>query len=206
MLTRFKEKIQSMLRVEAEIAHKIGLTPSHLSVAGATLGISSGIFYWLTGFSASDPLRSRVCLFLAVLFLLSSGFLDALDGVLARIHKKASARGAFLDSLLDRYVDSAVYIGIIMGGLCDLLWGVLALIGSLLTSYTRARSEALKIPMESVGFFERAERIILIVVSSIIGLFWLEALRWGILILAVATNLTVLQRVIFFFKSYGKHK
>ena len=201
MLTRFKEKIQSLLRDEAEIAYKIGLTPSHLSAAGAVLGVSSGIFYWMTGLSASDPLRSRVYLFLAVLFLLASGFLDALDGVLARIYKEASARGAFLDSLLDRYVDSAVYLGIIIGGLCDLLWGILALIGSLLTSYVRARSEALKISMESVGVFERAERIILIVASSIIGLFWLEALHWGILILAVATNLTVLQRVIFFFKS-----
>ena len=201
MLTRFKEKIQSLLRDEAEIAYKIGLKPSHLSAAGAVLGASSGIFYWMTGLSASDPLRSRVYLFLAVLFLLASGFLDALDGVLARIYKEASARGAFLDSLLDRYVDSAVYLGIIIGGLCDLLWGILALIGSLLTSYVRARSEALKISMESVGVFERAERIILIVASSIIGLFWLEALRWGILILAVATNLTVLQRVIFFFKS-----
>ncbi|MCD6592682.1 CDP-alcohol phosphatidyltransferase family protein [Candidatus Bathyarchaeota archaeon] len=201
MLTRFKEKIQSLLRDEAEIAYKIGLTPSHLSAAGAVLGASSGIFYWMTGLSASDPLRSRVYLFLAVLFLLASGFLDALDGVLARIYKEASARGAFLDSLLDRYVDSAVYLGIIIGGLCDLLWGILALIGSLLTSYVRARSEALKISMESVGVFERAERIILIVASSIIGLFWLEALHWGILILAIATNLTVLQRVIFFFKS-----
>jgi len=206
LLTKFKKKVQSLLRTEAEIAYNVGLTPNHLTMAGAFLGVSSGMLYWMAGVSAPDPLRSKTCMFLALIFLLASGFLDALDGALARIYKKTSAAGAFLDSLLDRYVDSAVYFGIIMGELCDLLWGILALIGSLLTSYVRAKSESLKIPMESVGFFERAERIILIVASSIISLFWLEALNWGILILAIVTNLTILQRIIFFFKSCNRCK
>lgn len=206
MLTKIKKRIQSALSTEARIAHKIGLTPNHLSIAGVTLGLISGVTYWLAGTSinAPDPLRGREYLLIAVLLLIASGFFDALDGALARLYKKTTARGGFLDSLLDRYVDAAVCSGIMLGGLCDLAWGLLALIGSLLTSYVRARSEAEDIPMESVGIFERAERILMISAFSLLNMVWADALRWGIVILALATNLTVLQRVAFFFKKTSR--
>jgi len=200
LLTKIKKKIQSLLKAEAAIANRIGLTPNHLSFAGVLLGVLSGIFYWLAGINRLDPVKGQSYLFGAVVFLLSSGFFDALDGVLARLYKKTSIRGGFLDSLLDRYVDAAVYSGIMLGGLCDLPWGLLALIGSLLTSYARARSEAENVPMETVGIFERAERIITIAAASLLNLFGIDALRWGILFLALVTNFTVLQRAAFFFK------
>ena len=200
MLTKIKKKIQSLLKAEAAIANRIGLTPNHLSFAGVLLGVLSGIFYWLAGINRLDPVKGQSYLFGAFVFLLSSGFFDALDGVLARLYKKTSIRGGFLDSLLDRYVDAAVYSGIMLGGLCDLPWGLLALIGSLLTSYARARSEAENVPMETVGIFERAERIITIAAASLLNLFGIDALRWGILFLALVTNFTVLQRAAFFFK------
>ena len=200
MLTKIKRKIQSLLKTEAAIANRIGLTPNHLSIAGVILGILSAIFYWLAGINRLDPMKGQSYLFMAVIFLLGSGFFDALDGVLARLYGKTSIRGGFLDSLLDRYVDAAVYSGIMLGGLCDLLWGLLALIGSLLTSYTRARSEAEDVPMETVGIFERAERIITIAAASLLNLLGIDALRWGILLLALVTNFTVLQRVAFFFR------
>ena len=200
MLTKIKKKIQSLLKAEAAIANRIGLTPNHLSIAGVLLGVLSGIFYWLAGINRLDPVKGQSYLFGAVVFLLSSGFFDALDGVLARLYKKTSIRGGFLASLLDRYVDAAVYSGIMLGGLCDLPWGLLALIGSLLTSYARARSEVENVPMETVGIFERAERIITIAAASLLNLFGIDALRWGILFLALVTNFTVLQRAAFFFK------
>jgi len=200
LLTKIKRKIQSLLKTEAAIANRIGLTPNHLSIAGVILGILSAIFYWLAGINRLDPMKGQAYLFMAVIFLLGSGFFDALDGVLARLYGKTSIQGGFLDSLLDRYVDAAVYSGIMLGGLCDLLWGLLALIGSLLTSYTRARSEAEDVPMETVGIFERAERIITIAAASLLNLLGIDALRWGILLLALVTNFTVLQRVAFFFR------
>ncbi|KYH41351.1 MAG: hypothetical protein AYL33_004490 [Candidatus Bathyarchaeota archaeon B63] len=180
----------------------MGLTPNHLSIAGVALGLLSGVTYWLAGMSiaASDPIMGKGYLIAAVLLLIASGFLDALDGALARLYGETTSRGGFLDSLLDRYVDSAVYSGIMLGGLCDLPWGLLALIGSLLTSYARARSEAEDIRMESVGLFERAERILLISAFSLLNIIWANALRWGVIILAFATNFTVLQRAAFFFK------
>jgi len=189
-----------MLKTEAAIANRIGLTPNHLSIIGVILGVISGISYWLAGINMPDPDKGRAYLFMAVIFLLASGFFDALDGALARLYGETSRKGGFLDSLLDRYVDAAVYSGIMLGGLCDPLWGLLALIGSLLTSYVRARSEAENIPMESVGIFERAERIIMIAAASLLSLVWMDALRWSILLLALVTNFTVIQRVAYFLR------
>jgi len=133
--------------------------------------------------------------------LLISGLFDALDGVIARIYGEATKFGGFFDSLLDRYADAIVLCGIILGGLTNLTWGLAALMGSLLVSYARARAEAAGVKMESVGIAERAERIVLVVFASFLSYFWIDALNWSILFLAIITNLTVVQRVIYFQKA-----
>ena len=190
-MTKLKRRVQSWMAAEAGAAHKLGLTPNHVSAVGIMLAMASGFAYWLSG-------GDRVLLTVAPLLLLASGFCDALDGVLARLYGEATTFGGFLDSLLDRYADAAIYCGLILGGLCDLTWGLIALVGSILVSYTRARAEAAGVPMETVGLVERAERLLIIVCASFINLFWPEALRWSIIILAVLTHITVLQRVIHF--------
>jgi archaetidylinositol phosphate synthase len=141
---------------------------------------------------------------LAVFLLLLSGFCDALDGVLARIYSKTTVFGGFLDSLLDRYADAAVLCGIILGGFSDFFWGLAAIIGALLVSYARARAEAAGVKMESVGIAERAERIIILVVASLIALVWLDALGWSVILLAFLTNLTVIQRAVYFYRASKK--
>lgn len=176
-----------MLTSEAKIAHRLGLTPNSVSLIGLMLAFSSAVAYAF----ASDQ---RIWLLLAMILLLASGFCDALDGVIARIYQQQSVFGGFLDSLLDRYADAAVYAGVIISGLCEPLWGLTALAGSLLVSYSRARAEAAGLKLESVGFAERAERMIILAISSVTAFFWLPALNIGIIVLAVLTNLTVLQR------------
>ncbi len=187
MLTKLKKKVQQMLTSEAKAAHAVGLTPNIVTLIGVVLSFSSATAYAI---AKDQPLW----LLSAIILLLASGFCDALDGVLARTFQQATVFGGFLDSLLDRYADVAVYAGIIIGGLCIPLWGLAALAGSLLVSYTRARAEAAGIKMESVGLAERAERIIILLVASIAAIFWLPALNAGIILLAVLSNLTVLQR------------
>jgi len=200
LLTKLKKTVESLLKAEAIAAHKAGLTPNMISGVGVILGLASGIIYWQAGQSITDQEKYLYCIILAVVFLLASGYCDALDGALARLHGETTVVGGFIDSLLDRYVDAAVYCGLIVGGLCNVFWGVLALIGSLLTSYARARSEVAEIPMETVGIVERAERLIIITLASILSTVWLETLQWAIIFLAIATNLTVAQRVNYFFK------
>jgi len=73
--------------------------------------------------------------------------------------------------------------------------------GSLLVSYARARSEAAGVKMETVGIAERAERLVILAIASFLSIAWLDALSWGVSILAILTNLTVLQRVIYFRKA-----
>jgi archaetidylinositol phosphate synthase len=187
MLTKLKKRVQQMLAAEAQAAHKMGLTPNMLSTLGLALSLLSAAAYAMTQ-------NRHLLLLLAIILLLASGFCDTLDGVLARTYQQESAFGGFLDSLLDRYADSAVYIGVIIGGLSDPIWGLAALAGSLLVSYSRARAEAVGIKMESVGLAERAERMIILAAASIFAIFWLPALNFGMILLAVLSNLTVLQR------------
>ncbi len=179
------------MTTEAKLAHGIGLTPNQVSAIGIAFAILSALAYWKWRFHP-------FLLIAAPLLLLVSGFCDALDGALARLYGQTTAFGVFLDSLLDRYADAIVFCGIILGGLCDPFWGLVALIGSLLVSYARARAEAEGVRMEAVGVAERAERLIILAIASFLSIAWLEALSWGVIILAVITNLTVLQRVIYF--------
>lgn len=202
MLTKLKPEFQKLIAYLAQAFHKIGVKPNTISFLGFISGVFSGIFYWVAGTLYVDLSAYRVYMSLALLLLMFSGFCDALDGALARIHGEATAFGGFLDSMIDRYVDSIVLLGLILGGLCDLIWGILALIGSLLTSYARARAESAGITMESVGLVERAERIIVISISSLVEIAFtpLYALRVGIIVLAIASNLTVVQRILYFYR------
>ena len=200
MLTKLKKKVQQLLSTEAKIAHGLGLTPNMISVVGITLSFLAAFAYAMARdqslvvlFGVGYPLQSLLLL-LAVILLLASGFCDTLDGVLARNYQQATAFGGFLDSVLDRYADSIVYSGIIISGLCDATWGLAALAGSMLVSYSRARAEAAGIKMESVGLAERAERMLILAVATVAAFFWLPSLRWGIILLAVLSNFTVLQR------------
>jgi len=194
------------MKTQAMAAHKIGLTPNVISGLGVVLGVASGLVYWQAGLTVDSPSIYPSYLVTAIVLLLASGYCDALDGALARLHDETSVTGGFLDSLLDRYVDASVYCGLIVGGLCDAFWGLLALIGSLLTSYARARSEAANVPMETIGVVERAERLIIIALASLMSIVWLDAIRWSIILLAVATNITVLQRVLYFLRKAGSQK
>lgn len=202
MLTKLKERVQKLMIAEARAIHAVGLTPNQVSFLGILATLVSAYCYWNS--QSSDSL-----LIVATLLLLISGFFDALDGVLARTYGETTLFGGFLDSLLDRYSDAIILVSIILGWLLvdSQLWsliGFAAVIGSLLVSYTRARSEAAGVKMETVGLAERAERIIIIVIASFLNLLWTDALRWSVLLLAVLTNLTVMQRAFYFWKASRK--
>jgi archaetidylinositol phosphate synthase len=204
MLTRLKQQVQQMLAAEARAAHRIGLTPNMITEIGILLAFLSAFAYAEWGQNPQWQSRAFF-LVLAFVLLLLSGFCDALDGIVARLYGQATVFGGFLDSVLDRYADAAVYVGIIAGGLCNILWGLIAVVGSLLVSYSRARAEAAGIKMESVGLAERAERMIVLLVATLIAVFWQPAtvMNVGVILLAILSNLTVLQRGLYV---YGKSK
>jgi archaetidylinositol phosphate synthase len=195
MLTKLKQKVQQMLSTEAKAARRIGLTPNRVSVIGFVLAFLAGVAYALT-----TPAQSLVLL-VGVVLLMASGFCDTLDGILARTYQQATPFGGFFDSLLDRYADAFIYIGIVFSGASiifnpeiTLIITLTALASSFMVSYSRARAEAIGIKMESIGLAERPERILILAASSIVAIFWLPALATGILIIAVLATFTVLQR------------
>jgi len=194
LLTKLKQRAQLWFASEAKMLHKLGLSPNQVSILGIAFAALSAITYWQWE-------RHPLLLILAPLLMLASGLLDALDGALARLYGEATTFGGFFDSLLDRYADAIILCGIILGGLTEVSWGLAALVGSMLVSYARARAEAAGVKMESVGLAERAERMVLLALASFLSFFWLDALCWGVLVLAVLTNLTVIQRAIYFRKA-----
>ncbi len=209
MLTKLKQQVQQMLSIEARAAHTLGLTPNAVTIIGFALSVSTALAYALT--SVQQPLW----LLVAVVLLMASGFCDTLDGILARTYGQATRFGGFLDSLLDRYADVLVFAGIVFSIVVNKidvvvnqafsLAAVLAAIaGSFMVSYTRARAEAADVKMESVGIAERAERIIILFVASLVAIFWLPALSIGILVIAVLATVTVGQRVVHAYREMQK--
>ena len=142
--------------------------------------------------------------------ILLGGFFDILDGRVARLTGLGSKFGAFYDSTLDRISEIAVFIGLLsmyldyrleLGDVGMIYLIMLAMAGSLMISYTRARAEAMGLDCR-VGLMPRAERVVLLGGAS---LFFGEAwdglvLKGVILVLAVLTNLTAFQRIIWVYQ------
>ena len=135
-------------------------------------------------------------LILGTLAILASGFLDVVDGAVARYHNRTSKFGAFLDSTMDRFADAIIYIGIIFGGYCDWFVGILAIHSAICVSYVRARAESQGVDC-SVGIAERAVRMIILMIGAIVGYFAGDIyFTYIIYILVILSYFTVAQRVI----------
>jgi archaetidylinositol phosphate synthase len=129
---------------------------------------------------------------------LVSGFFDIVDGQVARISKKTSKKGGFLDSVFDKIAEVAIFLGILIGGYAQPHWILVAITLSLLVSYTRARAESLGIKLQGVGIGERAERLLVIAIIGIIGgIFQMtEFMEYAIYIVIVISGITLIQRII----------
>ena len=156
--------------------------PNILTLTGLAINIfamvlfAKGIFAW------------------AGLVVIFAGIFDMVDGEVARRTKRVTKFGAFFDSVIDRYSDMVLLLGLIIWyAKIDRIFYVgltgFALLGSVLTSYTRARAESL-IPACKVGFLERPERIVLLIIGSL----WdrMAAVLW---VMAILSNWTVSQRI-----------
>ena len=177
--------------------------PNVLSSIGFLVTCSSGYFFH------QHHVRT------AGLLILLGGLFDLFDGTVARRTGLASAFGAFYDSTLDRLSEIVVYLGLLslyndyrleLGDVAMIYWIVLAMGGSLMISYTRARAEGLNVECH-VGLMQRAERVILIGLAALLfGESTLAGqqglvLKVVIVALAVLTNLTAVQRIWWVYRS-----
>ena len=177
--TAFRQLLYPLVRLLSSLK----VRPDTLTVLGWTLAVGSAVLFGL-GYA-------RV----AGAVMLLGGLFDALDGAVARESDRSSAFGAFLDSTLDRLSESAVFVGIVFfyaaSGLPlgALLAGV-AMTFSLLTSYARARAEGLGVECK-VGILERAGRVLLLSIFSMLGL-----LTAGLWLVAAGALVTTAQRIL----------
>lgn len=160
-----------------------GISPNGLTIIG----------FLLTSFSAL--LLAFGYLFAGGLVLIVAALFDMLDGALARATGQVTKFGAFFDSSVDRYSESVIlvaliyyYSGMSTSPLEPVLLAI-ALVGSMMVSYTRARAEALGVECK-VGILQRTERIIVLVFGLLTG--WMIPVLW---VLAIFTNVTAMQRI-----------
>jgi CDP-diacylglycerol--glycerol-3-phosphate 3-phosphatidyltransferase len=173
-------------RIAEAIAHgllRTGISPTQLTLIG--FGLNVGVAAVLA--AGLLPLGGAL--------LLIAGAFDMLDGALARVAKRATTFGAFLDSVLDRYSEVAVFLGLLYEAarrdeLAVTIAIYVAIVGSLLVSYSRARAEGLGLDCK-VGIAPRPERVIALGVGLIVGLE-LPVL----VLLAVITHATAVQRIL----------
>ena len=148
---------------------------------------------------------------LIIITLVLVEFFDQLDGVVARLQGPTKL-GSFLDSTLDRIGDYLIFFGIILGGYTEiyipiLYLGLITLAGAFLTSYTRAKIESLGIPnLYGIGLLERTDRVPIILIGSILLIWFPTAIWWTMIFLAIGTNITVIQRIVFAFKNFSVKK
>jgi CDP-diacylglycerol--glycerol-3-phosphate 3-phosphatidyltransferase len=163
------------------------VTPNQVSLAGVVLTLGTAAL-----------IVDGQLLLAGILYILAGSF-DLLDGLLARLAKLTSRFGAFLDSTADRVSEGVVFAAIAyqfasQGQSVDAALAVLALLGSVLVSYTRARAEGLGLECK-VGIMTRAERVLLIAFGLMLGL-----LPEAVYLLVALTAFSAMQRIVHAFR------
>src|SRR4029078_3622685 len=170
------------------------INPNALTFIGLLMNIGCGVLYGYGMF------------FKAGLLMILANIFDMFDGQVARLRGRVTRFGAFFDSVIDRYSDIIVYVGIMVfyardtekhSTLLVALTG-LALVGSVMVSYSRARAESLDIACK-VGFLERPERVVLLIIGSLTEVgaanMFLRKMPQVLWVLAILSHWTVVHRI-----------
>ena len=166
--------------------------PNVLTFIGLVINIWAAWLFARAG-SAADP---RVDFRWAGLVTVGAGLFDMVDGRVARATDQVTRFGGFFDSVIDRYSDLALFMGLLVyyASINRFFYIVLTAIvmtGSVMVSYTRARAEN-AIPKCKVGFLERPERVVLIIIGALTDR--MAPVLW---VIAVLSNVTVAARMIY---------
>ncbi len=167
------------------------ISPNAFTYIGLVFSIGAALLF---GYAAGES-QPRLFRYAALVILLA-GFLDMLDGQVARASDRATVFGAFLDSVLDRYSDAALFFGLLVyyaraNRFFYVVLTAVVMISSVMVSYTRARAESL-IGTCKVGFMERPERLVLIIIGGMFNR--MAPVLW---VIAVLSSITVVHRILY---------
>lgn len=219
VLNRFRAIAEKLSERPVNFFAKHNVTPNRLSIIGFILTVPPAFFLW------KQWLSIPVLNWTVPVFIFIAGAFDAFDGSVARKMNLVTKYGGFLDSMLDRFSDAIMVIGLTTGGYFN--WqdpnnlpfdttigvyvGFWALVSILLISYIRSAAEKGGVNMKGVGFMERGERI-LIFFGGAIAYFWVQFgygggdvgkpaanffFFWFLIVFTVMMNFTIVERVVF---------
>ncbi len=210
-ITALRPRVIKILNPLAHACAKTGITPNQLTSLAILSGIACAVLYANRMFVAGS------------IMLLVSGILDLIDGGVARINNKSSDFGAVFDWIADKYIDTLALLGIGMSGIAiisrfisvnafpaqtlDFTIIALAIIGSFMNTfikpvvyaeigYDNREDGKIADPLEGIGFFGRPETLIILIIGGISGYIWISAI-----IVALCTNLSAIQRIIYLYRT-----
>jgi archaetidylinositol phosphate synthase len=197
LLNRFREKLVPITTLIGNNFGSLGLSPTFWSMIAFAFAILSSIFFGLSNFLSEQGIVFPSQIFASIMLLIS-GFFDIVDGSVARVSKRSTSRGTFLDSNFDKISEALIFIGIAIGGLSSPILAMIALSTSILVSYIRARAESLGIELKGVGIGERAERLLILSICGFIPIS--GSIQWGIIIIIILSSFSFIQRFWFVLK------
>lgn len=170
------------------------ISPNVLTFIGLVINIVAAVLF---GYANSGNYQ-RMFLY-AGLVIIGAGIFDMVDGRVARATNQVTTFGGFFDSVIDRYSDVALFFGLLVyyaraNRFFYLVLVAVVMVSSVMVSYTRARAESL-IGSCKVGFMERPERIVLVIIGALFS-------RWGAMapvlwVLAVLSTITIIHRIVY---------
>ena len=209
VLDRKRDTVDPLLSVVAKRFSKVN--PDMLTWLALLFAFFSGLSFY---FSSPEYELFNYYLFFAALFVFLNGLFDAIDGKVAKLTKKTSLRGDFLDHALDRYADVFMVGGLALSSWCRPSIGLLAIIGVLLTSYMGTQSQAMGHKRDYSGLLGRADRLVLLIIFPIVQHITLRyslqlpwettILEWVLIYFAVIGNITAIQRFYSTYKWFKK--
>jgi len=184
MLSHYKTPFQRLGDPVARALLRAHVRPNHLTVVGLGVSILAAL--------ALSQGRLRV----GALLLALAGLFDFFDGSLARLANSVSAFGAFLDSVVDRYSDLVVLLGVVLyyhraGDTLGVFLTMITMVGTIMISYTKARAQSIGLACE-IGLMERPERLIVLIAGATFNV-----LTPAVIALSALTNVTALQRIFY---------
>ncbi|MFH1657377.1 MAG: CDP-alcohol phosphatidyltransferase family protein [bacterium] len=190
MLDSQRHLFKGLEKFIGKIFSALPLMPNHYTLASVLFAF--GILYFLI----------KQSILLAIFFLVIAGFLDLVDGAVARYKNVATKRGAYLDTIVDRYVEGILLLGMLFLPLPEIflpayVWIFLIIFGSVMTTYAKAAAKEKNLTDQEMkgGLLSRGERIILLTTALILGLFSFVWMAYLLIAVALLSNLTALQRI-----------
>jgi CDP-diacylglycerol---glycerol-3-phosphate 3-phosphatidyltransferase len=167
------------------------INPNALTVMGLVVNTYAAFL-----FGYANDVNQRRMFFYAGLVIIGSGFFDLVDGRVARLSNQVTRFGGFFDSIVDRYSDASLFFGLLVfysrgNRFFYVVLAALAMISAIMVSYARARAESL-IGTCRVGFMERPERLVLLIIGALFNV--MAPALW---VIGVLSTITVIHRIVY---------